>query len=658
MIVIVPLCGLGTRFSTCGYKSPKPLVRVLGTEILFWLLDSLLASDQLHRVTGIYVAWNSSNLDQYEFEQIVTNWIKSKGCVHLIHLIDIKLTSLGAADTVYQTLMTLSDRVHPSSSILCCDGDVNYNVDVLGMVTASCNSVLYFNETSSNSSYSFLEIDEDGHATDIVEKVKISNCACTGTYHFENKQEYIKAFKSWQQVWLNERCNTNTEMYLSSIIKHMMASGKTFKAIPVKQDNYNNFGTPLDVMCYCKHHATFNKHHIVFEIEDGIISAMNSFIRLIDLLVHHSNHVTLVMSGNHATHVQLKLQLRYHVYQDKITYQPIPTNPIPTQSSSTQLHASSSLVSSLPIINLKHQDIVNPNTNTLVPITNIEKALGYYTTSYEIRSFNMVRVIDNVAIKSGSSLAGEIYWYLNCPSSISHLFPTLLDYDDLYGKTYTMTKVEGIPLNNLLITNTLNVSLLDRVIVALETIHASTDLNVTQDLSESFTAQLMYDNYIPKIKQRINLEDLTSTQRIHYDTIVDNLTTYTNNDFGICQVIHGDPVLSNIIINTHSNVKFIDMRGSVGSTFTILGDAMYDWAKLYQSLIGYHEIINDKAKVDRYDHSHLVDYLKQFFIAKYDHERWGHLQYITASLVMTLMPLHNDCYHLEFWKLIEFLIGN
>ncbi|CAI2358490.1 Hypothetical protein MVR_LOCUS196 [uncultured virus] len=611
-------------------------------------------------------------MDQHDFEQIVTRWIKSKGCANLIHLIDIKLIPLGAADTVYQTLMILSDRIHPSSSILCCDGDVNYNVDVLGMVTASCNSVLYFNETSDDTSYSFLEIDDGGYATDIVEKIKISNHACTGAYHFENKQEYIKAFKSWQQVWLNERCNTNTEMYLSSIIKHMLASGRTFKAIPIKQGNYNNFGTPLDVMCHCKNHITFNKHHIVFEIGNGIISSMNSFIRLIDLLVHHSNHVTLVMSGNHATHVQLKLQLRYHVYQDKITYQPIPTNPIPTQPSSTQLHASSSLVSSLPIINLKHQDIVNPNTNTLVPIINIEKALGYYTTSYEIRSFNMVRVIDNVAIKSGSSLAGEIYWYLNCPSSISHLFPTLLDYDDLYGKTYTMTKVEGIPLNNLLITNTLTVNLLDRVIAALETIHdacrvvrsesgehdACTDLNVTQDLGESFTARLMYDNYIPKIKQRIDLEALTSAQRLYYDVIVDNLITYTNNDLGICQVIHGDPVLSNIIINTHSNVKFIDMRGSVGSTFTILGDVMYDWAKLYQSLIGYHEIINDIAKADRYDHSHLIDCLKQFFITKYDHERWGHLQYITASLVMTLMPLHNDCYHQEFWKLIECLIGN
>ena len=41
MIVLIPLGGLGTRFSNSGYNLPKPLINVMGKQIIFWLLDNL-----------------------------------------------------------------------------------------------------------------------------------------------------------------------------------------------------------------------------------------------------------------------------------------------------------------------------------------------------------------------------------------------------------------------------------------------------------------------------------------------------------------------------------------------------------------------------------------------------------------------------------------
>ena len=37
------------------------------------------------------------------------------------------------------------------------------------------------------------------------------------------------------------------------------------------------------------------------------------------------------------------------------------------------------------------------------------------------------------------------------------------------------------------------------------------------------------------------------------------------------------------------------MRGKIANKATILGDKFYDYAKLYQSLIGYDFILNDKS---------------------------------------------------------------
>ena len=40
MIIIIPLGGVGKRFSDLGYTDPKPLIKVQGKEI-FWVLDNL-----------------------------------------------------------------------------------------------------------------------------------------------------------------------------------------------------------------------------------------------------------------------------------------------------------------------------------------------------------------------------------------------------------------------------------------------------------------------------------------------------------------------------------------------------------------------------------------------------------------------------------------
>ena len=38
MIVVIPLGGIGKRFSDMGYTDPKPLIKVLGKEIIFYLI--------------------------------------------------------------------------------------------------------------------------------------------------------------------------------------------------------------------------------------------------------------------------------------------------------------------------------------------------------------------------------------------------------------------------------------------------------------------------------------------------------------------------------------------------------------------------------------------------------------------------------------------
>jgi RIO-like serine/threonine protein kinase len=120
------------------------------------------------------------------------------------------------------------------------------------------------------------------------------------------------------------------------------------------------------------------------------------------------------------------------------------------------------------------------------------------------------------------------------------------------------------------------------------------------------------------------------------------LSEYEKNDLGKAGVIHGDPVLTNILIDSEDNIKFIDMKGMLGATNTIYGDVMYDWAKIYQSLIGYDEI-QEGIELD-FDYKNiLIVAFENYLIKKMNNVNiMKHIKVITKSLLFTLIPLHSD----------------
>ena len=46
MNIIIPLGGLGSRFQNEGYSRPKPFVRVLGKEMIRWVVDNLKLGEE------------------------------------------------------------------------------------------------------------------------------------------------------------------------------------------------------------------------------------------------------------------------------------------------------------------------------------------------------------------------------------------------------------------------------------------------------------------------------------------------------------------------------------------------------------------------------------------------------------------------------------
>ena len=93
------------------------------------------------------------------------------------------------------------------------------------------------------------------------------------------------------------------------------------------------------------------------------------------------------------------------------------------------------------------------------------------------------------------------------------------------------------------------------------------------------------------------------------------------------------------------------MRGKVGDKLTIYGDWLYDWAKIYQSIIGYDEILLSKV-VDINYKENIINNLKYYFINKFSEQDFENVKIIKKSLIFTLIPLHNNEKCIKYYKLL------
>lgn len=250
------------------------------------------------------------------------------------------------------------------------------------------------------------------------------------------------------------------------------------------------------------------------------------------------------------------------------------------------------------------------------------------------RHFNNVTLSsDNKYIIKSSKykLDNEIQYYMNIPDQVKYMFPKLAEHTHDMN-CYKMEYINGNTFSELFVSKQLQPGLFQRMLKQLMIIHEIKPCDNHVDI---------YANYEKKLTSRYNLhhdayQDLENSQYL-FTCLVRLLKSYANSDQGKLGMIHGDPVFTNIILSTDAqDIKFIDMRGKVGDVNTIYGDIAYDWAKIYQSLIGYDAIISGTVLSD--------DYIQPFvdIFWKFCPFHTNTIKVIASSLLFSLIPLHNE----------------
>ena len=204
---------------------------------------------------------------------------------------------------------------------------------------------------------------------------------------------------------------------------------------------------------------------------------------------------------------------------------------------------------------------------------------------------------------------------------------------DVNFKWYEMEKINGIPISKIFLSEELTENKLNHIIGSLERIHNSEkkkELGIKN-----------YKNYNVKMKKRYesyNYSYFNNSKKL-YNILTEYFKSYENENKGVIGVTHGDPVFTNILINQFGKIKLIDMRGKIDDKLTIYGDTNYDWAKLYQSLIGYDEILGE-GNINLVYRNKMIKYFEDLIINKFGNKTMDDIKTITKSLLFSLLPLH------------------
>jgi hypothetical protein len=225
-----------------------------------------------------------------------------------------------------------------------------------------------------------------------------------------------------------------------------------------------------------------------------------------------------------------------------------------------------------------------------------DELVSHYSQTTPVRHYNKLVITDSTvekASKDGKLIAREIGWYdsvaklgfTNAPKKLkdnpltlerihgSNVYEYLQHQSlspvvifDLLDKLHSLKHYPPSPTNH-------------KQVIIDETLRR---LGIVASIHEIFEKDVIWINSVKcinYIKQIDKLETKLKIHLLHEQNVV---------------TAHGDPILSNILIDQKDNLYLIDPRGYYGDTEGPIGTALYDYAKLYFSAVMNFDTFNRK----------------------------------------------------------------
>ncbi|KAK3255636.1 hypothetical protein CYMTET_35191, partial [Cymbomonas tetramitiformis] len=246
------------------------MVRILGKEMILWVLDSL----DLQAGDKVYIVYNPAFIDEKLFEQLVLT--KGHHDVSFVHLAG---STRGAVETVFLGLQGVpeEERGRPT---MCFDGDGFYTIGAIERYRAIAperSAVFSYVDTDPRPLYSYVTIEGPklglNTIVDIKEKMKISDYANTGTYCFRSGillETYCKSMIASSEAHLAQE--DAGKFFTSGVIANMIADGEAFTMLSLNPGQFNSLGTPDLIKKFVSSwQSSTERKRFCFDLENTLI---------------------------------------------------------------------------------------------------------------------------------------------------------------------------------------------------------------------------------------------------------------------------------------------------------------------------------------------------------------------------------------------------
>lgn len=248
--VVVPMAGLGSRFSKAGYTVPKPFIPVFGKPMIQWVIDNMKVHPEVYEEIAVASPWalkfhfivQQAHLDAYNFDALC------KSCELDYTITPITSVTEGAACSV----LLAKEYINNNEPLVTVNSDQFLEWDQNEFYRALCNneydgciSVFEQNDIE-DIKWSYSKIDSKGIVTEVAEKKYISNCATTGIYGWNRGSDYVR----YAEAMIAKDIRVNGEFYVCPVYNEAIAVGGVFRNLICKK--IWGLGVPEDLEKFLK----------------------------------------------------------------------------------------------------------------------------------------------------------------------------------------------------------------------------------------------------------------------------------------------------------------------------------------------------------------------------------------------------------------------
>lgn len=236
--IVIPMAGNGSRFSTAGYKDPKPLIDIFGKPMISWVIQNIGIDANYIFIT------KKDHYQQYNLESLLKCMVPNCKIIQLDH------TTQGAACTV----LMAEEYINNDSPLLMANSDqwLDWNSEefIFNFLVKEKDSDVKVSTFISDGSkkWSYVNVDDDNFVNNVKEKDPISEYGTTGIYMWKRGKDFVRCAK--KMIDSNKR--TNNEFYVAPVINELIEEGG--KVTKEECQLFWSLGVPEDLEYFKKHH--------------------------------------------------------------------------------------------------------------------------------------------------------------------------------------------------------------------------------------------------------------------------------------------------------------------------------------------------------------------------------------------------------------------